>query len=98
MGLVKWLGVVCKELREEQGLAHSRIGYHLREGKGGSESALRKFESGETQPRGLDKVLKAYAEELDTDPITITKMATERWIASGNGSGLEPISTGSKRH
>lgn len=84
MGIVAALAAVCKQLREERGLAHSRVGYHLGGGRGKSESALRKFETGQTQPQRLDLVIAAYASELDMPELDIIHMAVDRLERGGD--------------
>jgi hypothetical protein len=81
VGLIAYLGPLLGELRKEQRLNRVRIGFHLTE-RGKSESALGQFERGNSQPRDLDSVVEAYAEELGIEPLAIWRMALERYEAT----------------
>ena len=78
VGMIRILGAVCGEMRREQKLAATRIGYNLRGGKGKSESAIFKFERGEHQPEALDELVAAYAYELEMSESAIWAIALER--------------------
>lgn len=78
MPLVRELGKVCRELREQAGARHDDISYHLPVQRGRDPRTVREFEAGKSQPKNLDAVLSAYEAELEIPALAIVRLALER--------------------
>ena len=80
-GIVKHLGQVVRERREQADVIAAEISARLKQEAGikKTESALSRFERGETTPDYLDATIAAYAAELGTTAIELWAEALKRW-------------------
>jgi transcriptional regulator with XRE-family HTH domain len=76
--MMYWLRQATRELREEK----DRKQVHIAAGGNLDQSTVNRFESGQGKPRDLDAVVRAYAEDLDMQPVDIWAHALELWRAS----------------
>jgi hypothetical protein len=82
--MLPWLATAAKQLRE----AAERKTVHVAASLDVDQSTIFRFEEGETQPRDLDAVIGAYADDLDIDPMRIWEMAMEMWKAHREGKPI----------
>jgi hypothetical protein len=80
-GVVRELGLLLRALRDAHGINRARIGYHLGRRRGGSDSAIGRFERGMAQPRNLDLVVAAYSTELEMSVERLWGLALEQYLA-----------------
>jgi transcriptional regulator with XRE-family HTH domain len=85
-GVVRELGILLRDLREDRGLRRSKVGGRFEE-RGGSDSAVGRFENGIAQPRYLDEVVAIYSEVLGVPVPRLWRMAIKRYEESTNGTG-----------
>ena len=75
--IIKTLGAVARELREEHDVLAVEIGARIRR----TEGVISRFERGETTPRDLDLMVQGYADELGMAPEDIWQRALQRWAS-----------------
>lgn len=77
-GMSHWLAEAAKELREKA----DRKQVHVAAGADVDQSTIFRFETHGTFPRNVDRVIAAYADDLDTTPIAIWTDALRKWEAA----------------
>jgi transcriptional regulator with XRE-family HTH domain len=87
-GVVRALGIVCRELREEEGSSRTVIAGRVGK-RGRSEGPVAKFENGRSQPRDLDAMIEAYADALNHEALAIWEMGLDRVRAAGSPEAFE---------
>ena len=76
--MMYFLRQAARELRE----ARDRKQVHIAAGGDVDQSTVNRFERGESQPRDLDKLVEAYADDFDMDALDIWAHAIELWRSS----------------
>lgn len=75
--MLHWLAKACADAR----VASQRKQVHIAAGADLDQSAVWRFEAGKGWPREPDKLIAAYADDLDIDPAQIWEAALEMWKA-----------------
>ena len=73
--MLYWLAAAAKELREAAG----RKQVHIAAEADRDQSTIYRFESAEGWPRITDRIVAAYAADLDITPLDIWQLALQRW-------------------
>src|ERR1700694_4168260 len=76
--MMHFLRQAARELREER----DRKQVHIAAGGDVDQSTVNRFERGESQPRDLDALVEAYADDFDMQAMDIWAHALELWRAS----------------
>lgn len=79
--MLYWLAEACKRARENEG----RIQVHIAASLNQAQSSVTRFENHDGQPRDLDAMVAAYAEDLDIEPVQLWTKALDLWTANGGG-------------
>jgi transcriptional regulator with XRE-family HTH domain len=75
--MLPWIGAAARAARE----ARARKQVHIAATLGVDQGTIGRFEGGRAWPRDPDKVVAAYAEDLDMDPLEIWEAAVAEWAA-----------------
>jgi hypothetical protein len=81
--MMYWLRQAAREMREGSERKHVHIGASAN----ADQSTVSRFESGESMPRDLDKMIAGYADDLDVDAREIWAAALRLWDASTQPEG-----------
>ena len=77
MGMGHWLAAAARQLRENDD--RDRKLAHIAASASVDQSTVWRFEHRGTYPRDLDKLIAAYAHDLDMEPLAIWEHAIELW-------------------
>lgn len=75
--MLPWIGGAARAAREAGG----RKQVHIAATLGVDQSTIGRFEGGRAWPRDPDKVIAAYADDLDITPLEIWDAALRMWRA-----------------
>jgi transcriptional regulator with XRE-family HTH domain len=75
--MLPWIGAAARAARE----ARDRKQVHIAATLGVDQGTIGRFEGGRAWPRDPDKVLGAYAEDLEIDALEIWETALADWKA-----------------
>lgn len=84
--MLYWLARACKAARE----AAARKQVHVAASANVDQSTITRFEKGLAWSRDTDKIVAAYADDLDVPPIWLWQEALRRWQEDQAGT---PLST-----
>lgn len=76
--MIYWLGEACKEAREQSDLLQVHIAASISR----NQSTVTRFEGHEGQPRDIDEMVAAYANDLGLTPQELWARALKLWIAN----------------
>jgi DNA-binding XRE family transcriptional regulator len=74
--LLPWLGLACKQAREEHAVVQVQIAAAIKV----NQATIARFEDGTAWPRRPEEVLMAYARELDVDVRILWLHAFVLWL------------------
>lgn len=80
-----WLARAAKQLR----VAAERKQVHIAAAADRDQSTVYRFEQGASFPRDTDRLIAAYAKELDITALEIWQMALHMWQAGGTESDTD---------
>src|SRR5687768_16117767 len=72
-----WLARACRQARAATG----RKQVHVAASADVDQSTVNRFEKGKAWPRNADRLVAAYAADLDIDPIDLWEQALRDWMA-----------------
>lgn len=75
--MLYWLAHACREARTEA----KRKQVHVAASADVDQSTVNRFESGASWPRNADRVVAAYADDLDLEPVDLWRTALKMWEA-----------------
>lgn len=85
--LLYWLGQAARSVRETAGVSRAEIAVAVKR----DQSAVERFENGQTMPQQLERVLAAYAAACNLDdPRDILQAALHLWYKHGTPPTLDP--------
>lgn len=76
--MLYWLAKACTAAREAAG----RKQVHVGASADMDQSSVWRFEAGKAWPKNIDKLVNAYADDLDIEPFQLWQAATEMWAAA----------------
>ena len=79
-----WLGRACRQAREDRGVVQVKIAAAIEV----NQATIARFEDGSAWPRRPERVLMAYATELDLDMRLLWVQALVMWFEARAGLGL----------
>lgn len=94
--MLYWLTQAAGQMREAAG----RIQVHVAASLSVDQSTIGRFESGISWPRNPDKTIRAYADDLDIEPIQIWEEALRLWAehrASTPPDAVQIVEQGSQQ-
>jgi hypothetical protein len=86
--MLYWLANTARQLREDK----DRKQVHIAAALSTDQSSIYRFEQGKTWTRDPDRLVAAYADDLDIeDPREIWELALRRWREEGSAPSLEGL-------
>lgn len=90
-----WLGAIAHELRANRPYKDTEKplkAIHVASTADVTESTLSRFENGKNRgfPTDTEKIMDAYAAELEVDPLELWDAAFQAWRLATDGSTVEP--------
>lgn len=82
-----WLARACTSARKAAG----RRQVHVAASANVDQSTIGRFEKGNAWPRHTDRVVAAYADDLDVHPIELWQEALRLWRADKAGEGHDVV-------
>jgi len=74
--MLYWLAQTCREAR----LAAGRKQVHIGASADVDQSTVNRFENAVAWPRNADRLVEAYAADLELEPIDLWQAALSRWL------------------
>lgn len=87
--MVFWISLACEQARLTAGRKQVHVAASDRDGV--NQSTIDRFEDATAWPRNPDRIIAAYADDLDVDPIQLWQEALSLWQRYKAGEALTEL-------